>query len=58
MNWKALIGYVTTSILAPLAGYFSGRYMGPELGATIGAGVAGVGSRVLHTAEPPAPKAP
>ena len=58
MNWKTILGYVITSIVAPLAGYFAGKHAGHEMGATIAAGVAGVGSRVLHTTEPPAPKAP
>lgn len=50
---KALFGYIVTAILAPLAGYFAGKHTSPELGATVAAGVAGFGGRILHTTEAP-----
>ena len=52
---KAILGYILTSLVAPLAGYFTGKHAGPELGATVAAGVAGVGARILHTTEAPKP---
>ncbi len=58
MSWRTIIGYVITAIVSPLSGYFAGKYIGAEMGAVVGGGVAGVGSRVLHLQDPPAPKAP
>lgn len=58
MNWRTLIGYIVSALVAPVAGYFVGKHAGPELGATVAAGVGGVGARVLHLQDPPTAKAP
>lgn len=50
-------GYLLNA-LGVLATMLVGKYVSPEAGAAVGAAVVGVGSRVLHKAEPPAPKAP
>jgi hypothetical protein len=50
---KPAFGYLFTSLLAPLAGYYASKYTGPEVAAAIASGVAGVGARILHTSDPP-----
>lgn len=48
-------GYLINA-LGVLATMLVGKYVGPEAGGAAGAVVIGVGSRLLHKAEPPAPK--
>lgn len=58
MNWKAFLGYIITTIAAPLAGYFAGKHTTPELGGVVAGGVAGAGSRILQMVDPPKPAEP
>ncbi len=53
----SLIGYLISTVLAPIVGYVVNGKMGPEIGATVTAGIAGVGARILHLCDPPKDKA-
>lgn len=49
----SLVGYFLTSVVSPVVAYFVTKHTNPEIGLTVGAGVAGIGSRVLHLCDPP-----
>lgn len=56
MTAQSIIGYVLTSLLAPLAGWACSHYGQTELGGVLAVGLAGIGARLLHTSDPPAGK--
>lgn len=58
MTAQSIIGYVLTSLVAPLAGWLCGHYGQTELGGVLAVGLAAVGGRLLHTSDPPAGKGP
>lgn len=51
---SSILGYIISTIVAPIAGYFVSKYTSPELGGVVVGGVAGLGARVLHLQPPPA----
>ncbi len=56
MTWQSVLGYVLTSLVGPLAGWLCAHYGQTELGGVLAVGIAGLGSRLLHMADPPAGK--
>lgn len=49
-----ILGYVLSAVISPLVSWAVAHFTkSPELGVTVGGGVAAVGTRLAHVSEPP-----
>lgn len=48
-----ILGYLLLTVIAPLAGFFVGKYTNATIGYTVGGGISTIAGVLLHKADPP-----